>query len=104
MQRLYGQPKIHKPGVSICPTVSYSGSPLHNLNKHIANILKANGKDENNNAKNSTVFSNYIRTALIGLTVLYSKVFAGYLDGWSSPTVEPLLKKFRNSWITIYSL
>ena len=65
MQRLYGQPKIDKPGVSICPTVSYSGSPLHNLNKHIANILKANGKDENNNANNSTTFSNYIRTVLI---------------------------------------
>ena len=34
----YGQPKIHKPGVFIRLIVSYSGSPLHNLNKYIANI------------------------------------------------------------------
>ena len=37
----YGQPKIHKTRVPICPIVSYSGSPLYNLNKYIiANILK----------------------------------------------------------------
>ena len=56
---------MHKPGVPICPTVSYSGSPLYNLNKYIAIILKAYVKDENNNAKNSTTFSNYIRNVLI---------------------------------------
>ena len=59
--RLYGQPKIHIPGVPIRPIVLYSRSPLYNLNKYIANILKACVKDENNNAKNSTTFSNYIR-------------------------------------------
>ena len=59
--RFYGQPKIHKPGVPIRPIVSYSGSPLYNLNKYIANILKAYVKDENNNAKNCTTFYNYIR-------------------------------------------
>ena len=59
--RFYGQPKIHKPGVHIHPIVSYSGSPLYNLNKYIANILKAYVKHENNNAKNSATFSNYIR-------------------------------------------
>ena len=42
--RFYGQPKIHKPKVPICPTVSYSGSPLYNLNKYIANILKRNAQ------------------------------------------------------------
>ena len=63
--RFYGQPKIHKPGVPIRPIVSYSGSPLYNLNKYIANILKAYVQDENNNAKNSTPFSNYIRNVLI---------------------------------------
>ena len=57
--RFYGQPKIHKPGVHICTIVSYSGSPLCNLKKYIANILKAYVKD-GNNAKNSTTFSNYI--------------------------------------------
>ena len=29
----YGQLKIHKEGVSIRPVISYSGSPLDNLNK-----------------------------------------------------------------------
>ena len=63
--RFYGQPKIHKPGVPIRPIVSYSGSLLYNLNKYIANILKAYVRDENNNAKNSTTFSNYIRNVPI---------------------------------------
>ena len=63
--RFYGQPKVHKPGVPIHPLVSYSGSPLYNLNKYITNILKAYVKDENNNAKNSTTFSNYIRNVPI---------------------------------------
>ena len=63
--RFYGKPKIPKPGVPICHIVSYSGSLLYNLNKYIANILKAYAKDENNNAKNSATFSNYIRNAPI---------------------------------------
>ena len=63
--RFYGQPKIHKPGVPIRPIVSYSGSLLYNLNKYIANILKAYVRDVNNNAENSTTFSNYIRNVLI---------------------------------------
>ena len=63
--RFYGQPKIHKPGVPIRPIVSYSGSPLYSLNKYIANILKTYVKHENNNAKNSTTFSNYIRNVPI---------------------------------------
>ena len=31
--RFYGQPKKHKPGVPIRPIVSYSGSPLYDINK-----------------------------------------------------------------------
>ena len=65
MPRFYGQPKIHKPGVPIRPIVSYSGSSLYNLNKYIADILKTYVKHENNNAKNSTTFSNYIRNVPI---------------------------------------
>ena len=53
--RFYGQPKIHEPGVLICPIVSNSGSVLYHLSKYIANILKA-VKDETNNFKNSTNF------------------------------------------------
>ena len=63
--RFYGQPKIHKPGVPIRHIVSYIGSPLYNLNKYIANILKAYVKDKNNSAKNSTTFSKYIRNVPI---------------------------------------
>ena len=44
--RFYGQPKIHKPRVPIRPIVSYSGSPLYNLKKCIANILKTYVKHE----------------------------------------------------------
>ena len=83
MPRFYGQPKIHKPGVPIRSIVSYSGSPLYNLNKYIANILKAYVQDENDNAKNYTKFSNYIRNVSIeddeimvsfGVTSLYSNI------------------------------
>ena len=69
--RLYGQLKIQKPEVPIRPIVSHSGSPLYNLKKYIANILKAENnnvkdvKDEDNNVKNSTTFSNYIRNVPI---------------------------------------
>ena len=45
------------------PIVWHSGSPLYSLDKYIPNILKAYVKNENNNAKNSTTFSNYIRNA-----------------------------------------
>ena len=41
------------------------GFPLYSLSKYIANILKACVKYENNNAQNSTTFSNYIRNASI---------------------------------------
>ena len=59
--RFYGQPKIHKPGVPIRPIVSYTGSLLYNCNKYyLGNILKIYVKDENNSAKKSTTFSNYI--------------------------------------------
>ena len=51
-------------GTPIRSIVSYTGSPLYNLNKYINNILK-NVKDENNNAKNSATFSNYIRNVSI---------------------------------------
>ena len=72
--RFYCQRKIHKPGVPICPIVLYSGSPLYSLNKYIANVLKAYVKDENNNAKNSTAFSNYIRNVPIEDDELYTNI------------------------------
>ena len=39
--RFYAHSKIHDPGFPIRPIVSYSRSTLYSLNKHIANILKA---------------------------------------------------------------
>ena len=51
--------------VPIRPNVSNGGSPLYNLNKYIAYILKIYVKHENNNVKNSTTFSNYIRNVPI---------------------------------------
>ena len=65
MARFYGQLKIPKLGVSICPIVSYSDSPLYNLNKYIAKILKTYLKVKNNNTKNSTTLFNYIRNVAI---------------------------------------
>ena len=49
----------------LCPIVLYSGSRLCNLNKYIANIVKAYVKDENNSARNSTTFSDYIKNVPI---------------------------------------
>ena len=57
MGGFYGQPKINKSGVP--------KSPIIQSYKHIANILKAYVKDENNNTKNSITFSNYIRNVPI---------------------------------------
>ena len=59
--RFCGQPKICRLGVPIRPIVSFSGSPLYHLNKYVVNILKGI-KNENNNSKNSTTFSNCIRS------------------------------------------
>ena len=59
--RFCGQPKICRLGVPIRPIVSFSGSPLYHLNKYVVNILKG-VKNENNNSKNSTTFSNCIRS------------------------------------------
>ena len=38
--RFYGLPKIHKPEIPIRPIVSYTGTPLYGLSKHIDSILQ----------------------------------------------------------------
>ena len=96
--RFYGQLNIHNPRVPIRPIVSYSGSSLFNRNKYIANILKSYAKDENNNVKNSTTFSNCIRNvpieddeimASFDVTSLYTNI----------PTIDTLniIKDFVNN-------
>ena len=61
VSRFYGQLNIHKIGVSTHRIVSYSNSPLKNVNRYMANSLKANLKIINKNNKNSTTLFNYIR-------------------------------------------
>ena len=64
MPTFYGQPKMHKPGVPMsCCFLQWL--LVVQLNKHIANILKAYVEDGNNNAKNSSTFSNFIRNVPI---------------------------------------
>ena len=96
--RFYGQPKIQKSGVPIRPIASYSGSLQYNLNKYIANIFKAYVQDENNNAKNSTTFSNYIRNIAIedDEIMVSSDVTSLYLN---IPIIDTLniIKNYFNS-------
>ena len=63
--RFYGQPKMQRPGVLMRSIVSYSGFPLYNLDKDIANSLKAYVKDDNNKPNDFTTFSNCIRNVPI---------------------------------------
>ena len=42
--RFYGLPKIHKDGIPVRPIVSNTGTPLYEISKYIANILKPYGK------------------------------------------------------------
>ena len=63
--RFYGLPKIHKPGVPIRPIVSYTGTPLYNVSKYIADILKTYIEKEGRHSENSKVFSEYVRTLTV---------------------------------------
>ena len=56
---------------------------MYNLDKYIANILKGNVKDENNDGNNSTTFFNYIKNVpieeneivvLFNVTSLYTNI------------------------------
>ena len=49
----------------MCLIVSFSGSPLYNLNNYTPNTLKVYVKDENSNGESSTTSSNYIRNVPI---------------------------------------
>ena len=72
--RFYGLPKIHKPGIPIRPIVSYVGSPLYNLSKYVAYILKPYAKNETQHSKNSTTFSEFIREQ----TVEFDEIMASF--------------------------
>ena len=49
----------------MCLIVSFSRSPLYNLNNYTPNTLKVYVKDENSNGESSTTSSNYIRNVPI---------------------------------------
>ena len=44
--RFYGLPKIHKDGIPVCPIMSYTETPLYEVLKYIAEILKPYGKQK----------------------------------------------------------
>ena len=56
--RFYGLPKIHKASIPVRPLVSYSGSPLFDVSKYIANILKPYTLLNKQHSKNSKNFPN----------------------------------------------
>ena len=63
--RFYGPPKIHKPAVPIRPIVSYTNSPLYQLSRYIADILRPYTKLNQQHCKNSNDFSQFIRQQTI---------------------------------------
>ena len=56
--RFYGQPNIHKLGVSISPVASNNGSLFYNLKKYIATMLQAQVKLKITTPRILTRFSN----------------------------------------------
>ena len=61
----YGVPKIHKDEIPVCLIVSYTGTPLYEVSKHIAEILKPYGKQKEQHTNNSKSFSTFIRQQTI---------------------------------------
>ena len=58
--RFYGLPKIHKDGTPMQPIVSYTGTPLYEISKYIANILRPYGKLKEQHTNSSKSFSTFI--------------------------------------------
>ena len=56
---------MHKANIPVRPMVSYRGSPLFNLSKYIANILKPYTLLNKQHCKNSKEFSEFIRAHTI---------------------------------------
>ena len=72
--------------------------------KMFSNLRRKNVILENKNNCFRSNFEKATNLDKLYLVPKIHKVFARYLDDQSFPTVEPLLKKYQNSWITIYSL
>ena len=63
--RFYGLPNIHKDGIPVRPIVSYTGTPLYEVSKYIAEILKPHGKQKEQHTSNSKSFSTFICQQMI---------------------------------------
>ena len=58
---MHSLPKMHKSSIPVRPIVSYRGSPLFNLSKYIANILKPYTLLNKQHCRDSKEFSEFIR-------------------------------------------
>ena len=59
--RLYGLPKVHKPGISQRPIVSFVNSPTYKVSRYLAKILSPIVGNTVNTLKNSAHFAEFIR-------------------------------------------
>ncbi|XP_022111224.1 uncharacterized protein LOC110990496 [Acanthaster planci] len=59
--RMYGLPKIHKPGTALRPIVSCVSSFAYNLSKHLAGILSPLTGNTPNTVPNSIAFAEFLR-------------------------------------------
>ena len=64
--RMYGLPKIHKPGTPLRPIVLCVSSFAYNLSKHLAGILSPLTGNTPNTVPNSTAFAEFLRGQHIG--------------------------------------
>ena len=58
--RFYGLPEIHKDVTPMRPIVSYTGTPLYEISKYIANILKPYGKLKEQHTHSSKSFPTFM--------------------------------------------
>jgi hypothetical protein len=64
--RLYGLPKINKPGVPLRPIVSTIGSPTYRLAKHLARLLSGYTGHSPHHIRNSIEFVQVLGSLQIG--------------------------------------
>ena len=57
--RLYGLPKIHKPGTPLRPIVSFVDSPSYQLSKHLSELLSPLIGKSHSAVKNSGEFADF---------------------------------------------
>ncbi|XP_064464684.1 uncharacterized protein LOC135375987 [Ornithodoros turicata] len=60
--RIYGLPKIHKPGCPLRPIVSFIGSPTYNLSKYLVELVTPVTGNNNLTVRNSKEFVELVRT------------------------------------------